>query len=330
MVKTHLFRLCERVLSMQVLVLGGNGFIGSHLVDQLLSSGNKVRVYDRGPEKFRDPLKAVEYFAGEFNDSALLAEAMNGVDIVYHLISTTVPSTSNLNPVEDINGNLINTVKLLDLMRQQEVNRIVYLSSGGTVYGKPESSPIVEEHPLRPISSYGVVKVSIENYLHMYHDLYGIDYVSLRASNPYGVRQGHAGLQGVIGTYINRLFSGSPIEVWGTGEVVRDFIYVEDLARLGVAAGHSKAVGCYNAGYGKGASILEIIDIIAGCSKIDIQPVFKPGRSFDVPHAVLNIEKAKAEFGWAPQVSLEEGIARTIYYSADNLLSSQSPMNKAA
>lgn len=297
---------------MQALVLGGNGFIGSYLVDKLLQSGNRVRVYDRGPERFRDPLPSVEYVFGDFSDGANLAEALVNVDVVYHLISTTVPATSNMDPIADISGNLINTVKLLDLMRMQSVNRIVYLSSGGTVYGKPDYSPIDESHPLRPISSYGVVKVAVENYLHMFFELHGIGYAALRASNPYGARQGHTGLQGVIGTYVNRLIDGLPIEVWGTGEVIRDFIHVEDVAELCVKAGVSDAVGSFNAGYGTGASIIEIIDLLKQSTGIDIKPVFKPGRDFDVPHAVLDITETKALFDWAPRVSLTEGISRTV------------------
>ncbi len=314
---------------MQALVLGGNGFIGSHLVDQLLVGGHRVRVYDRGPEKFRDPLPSVEYFSGEFNDVTLLAEALSNVDVVYHLISTTVPATSNMDPVGDINGNLINTVKLLELMRMQSIPRIVYFSSGGTVYGKPESSPISESHPLRPISSYGVVKVAIENYLHMFHELHGIGYVALRASNPYGARQGHAGLQGVIGTYISRLYNGQPIEVWGTGEIVRDFIHVEDLTRLCVRAGASDVVGAFNAGYGEGATILEVIDLISQATTIEIKPVFKPGRSFDVPHAVLDTTKAREQLNWQPTIALEQGIAHTVdSYSASQY--EQDSLPKAA
>ncbi len=297
---------------MKALVLGGNGFIGSHLVDQLVSHGHSVRVFDRGPERFRSPIKTVEYFTGEFNDSGLLAEALNGVDVVYHLISTTVPSTSNMDPINDINGNLINTVKLLDLMRLNDIPKIVYLSSGGTVYGVPDHSPIPETHPLNPISSYGIVKVAVEKYLYMFHELHGIQYVVLRASNPYGERQGHAGLQGVIGTYIRNLTVGASIEVWGNGRIVRDFIHVADLANLCYLAGGSEVCGVYNAGFGKGASILEVIDTISRCSGVEIQPVFKDGRSFDVPHVVLDIAKARDELHWEPQVSLEVGISKTL------------------
>ena len=297
---------------MHALVLGGNGFIGSYIVDALLAAGNKVRVFGRAPGNSDSLLPSVEYIYGEFSDVARLSEALNDIDVVYHSISTTVPSSSNLSPVEDINGNLINTVKLLECMRQQSVPRIVYLSSGGTVYGIPDSSPVSELHPLRPISSYGVVKVAVENYLHMFHELHDITYVALRVSNPYGAGQSNTGLQGVIGTYINRLNEGLNIEVWGTGEIVRDFVHVQDIALLCVRAGESDAVGVFNAGFGKGTSILNIIDIISQYLDRNVEPVFKSGRSFDVPHIVLDISKAQAEFDWSPTITLQNGIGHTM------------------
>lgn len=186
---------------MKALVLGGCGFIGSHLVDRLLASGHKVRVLDRAPELYRAPIANVDYRFGDFADAPLLAEALEGIEVVYHLISTTVPPTSNLDPVADVEGNLINTLRLLQLMVQKNIPKIVFLSSGGTVYGIPETVPIPESHPLRPICSYGVVKVAIENYFQMFHQLHGLVYVVLRASNPYGERQGHAGVQGVRYVY---------------------------------------------------------------------------------------------------------------------------------
>jgi len=221
---------------MKVLVLGGNGFIGSHVVDQLLAAGHKVRVFDRSAERYRDPIKQVEYRLGRFDDTFQVAEALQGMDAVCHLISTTVPGTSNLDPVADVKNNLINTLNLLEQMRKKGLRRILYLSSGGTVYGNPESSPISENHPLKPISSYGIVKVAIEKYLFMYQQLYGLQPVILRPSNPYGPRQGHAGVQGLIGTLLARAFSGETLEIWGDGSIVRDYMHVSDLARLCVVA----------------------------------------------------------------------------------------------
>ena len=145
---------------------------------------------DRRPEMFRAPLPSVEYVMCDLADTAQIYEALAGVDAVVHLASTTVPATSNLDPAADITGNLVAMVRLLEVMRSTEVRKMVYLSSGGTVYGVPQTDPVREDHPLNPISSYGIVKVAIENYLFMEHKLHGLQYVALRASNPYGPRQG--------------------------------------------------------------------------------------------------------------------------------------------
>jgi len=296
---------------MKALVLGGNGFIGSHVVDALLKSGYKVRIFDRGPELYRATLSNVDYRFAPFSDVPALAEALEGVDIVYHLISTTVPSTSNLDPVGDIEGNLVSSVRLLQLMVQKNIHRIIYLSSGGTVYGIPQALPISESHPLNPICSYGVVKAAIEKYLFMYHSLHGIQPVVLRASNPYGERQTHSGVQGVIGTFFNKVLNDEVIEIWGDGSIVRDFVYVKDLAELCVVAGNSRYTGILNAGSGTGYSIKDIINGISFVVGAEVSHLFKPGRDYDVPKVVLDISKANNELGWSPSVSLHDGLSDT-------------------
>ncbi len=296
---------------MRVLVIGGCGFIGSHVVDVLVGQHCRVRVLDRRPESFRPPVPGVEYLAGDLSDTALLAEALNGMAAVIHLASTTVPATSNMDPVADITGNLIASVRLLQVMRTVGVRHLVYLSSGGTVYGIPQADPVAEDHPLRPVSSYGVVKVAVENYLHMERHLHGLRYCVLRPSNPYGPRQGHTGLQGVIGTYLWNVLRNEPVEVWGDGSVVRDFIHVRDLAELCVAALHSDRSGIFNAGSGEGSSINRIVDAVCRAAGREVTPVYKPGRAFDVPRVVLDIARARDAFGWAPRIGLMPGIAGT-------------------
>ena len=293
---------------MKVLVLGGNGFIGSHVVDQLLAAGHKVRVFDRSPERYRLPLKQVEYRLGCFDDMFQVAEALHGMDAVCHLISTTVPGTSNLDPVADVQSNLVNTLQLLEQMKKKGMKRILYLSSGGTVYGNPETSPVREDHPLNPISSYGVVKVAIEKYLNMFKQLNGFEPIILRPSNPYGPRQGHAGVQGLIGTLLTRALAGGALEIWGDGSVIRDYMHVGDLARLCVAALESDSCGVFNAGSGEGHSINEIIDLIRNTTDDQLQVNYREGRAFDVKEVVLDISRAKAEFGWQPEISLADGI----------------------
>lgn len=293
---------------MKVLILGGNGFIGSHLVDLLLKVGHKVRVLDRAPERFRKPLKQVEYRLGNFDDTFLVAEALQDVDAVCHLISTTVPGTSNLDPVADVESNLVSTLHLLEQMRKKDVRRILFLSSGGTVYGNPDVSPVREGQPLNPISSYGVVKVAIEKYLAMYQRLYNFQPIIIRPANPYGPRQGHAGLQGLIGTMLTRMLNSETLEIWGNGSIVRDYIHVSDLSRLCVTALESDNCGIFNAGSGEGRSINEIVSLISNTVGGAPRISYMKGRSFDVQEVVLDISLAATQFKWRPEISLADGI----------------------
>lgn len=296
---------------MKILVLGGCGFIGSHVVDQLLASGHKARVFDRQPERFRAPLPCVDYRMGQFGDRMALIEALSGVDAVIHLVSTTFPGTADLDPRTDVQDNLAGTIALLDCMVGLGVSRILFLSSGGTVYGIPEILPIPESHRLDPINSYGIVKVAIESYLEMYRRTRGLSPVIMRASNPYGPRQGHKGVQGVITTFLSRVMADEHIEIWGDGSVVRDYLNVTDLAKLCVKAICSEAQGPYNAGSGVGTSINDIVGVVRRATGKKIDPIYKAGRSVDVPQSVLDISRARRDFSWAPDGDLGEGVADT-------------------
>jgi len=293
---------------MKILVLGGCGFIGSHVVDSLLLQGHEVRVFDRSADKFRLPIADVRYFYGDFSNTLMLAEALQGADVVVHLISATVPSTSNIDPVSDIKSNLINTVQLLQLIRDAGISRIVYLSSGGTVYGVPRVLPVSENSALNPISSYGIVKVSIESYLALFQHLYGIQSLVLRPSNPYGPRQGHEGVQGVISTFMYRMLRNENIVIWGDGSVIRDYIFIDDLTRLCCLAIESGVTGVFNAGSGVGYTLNNVISEIefAIGKKANIQ--YKPSRAFDVPELVLDISNVKNTFDWEPEMPIGKGV----------------------
>ncbi|MEM6907575.1 MAG: NAD-dependent epimerase/dehydratase family protein [Pseudomonadota bacterium] len=296
---------------MKILVIGGSGFIGSHIVDAAVTAGHRVRVFDRAQPKFHALPAQVHFMSGSFSDTAMLSEAVSDVDVVVHSLSTTVPGTSNLNPVADIDGNLIGTVQLLEIMRAMNAKRLIFLSSGGTVYGIPKTDPVTEDHPLRPINSYGIVKTAIEQYLHMERHLHGLDYAVLRPSNPYGPRQGHGGVQGVIGTYLWNLARGEQIQLWGDGSVVRDFLHVEDLASLTMLAIDQGLSGCFNAGSGAGHSIRDVIKCIGQVVGKELDPAIHPARRIDVPRIVLDIGKVQNATGWSPTISLSDGVART-------------------
>lgn len=297
--------------AIKVLVLGGCGFIGSHIVDRLLAQGCAVRVFDRQHERFRQPLRGVDYRIGNFGDRMAMFDALSDIDAVMHLVSTTFPGTADLDPKVDVEDNLIGSIALLDAMVRLSISRVLFLSSGGTVYGIPDTIPIPETHRLQPISSYGIVKVAIESYLAMYQRARGISPVIIRASNPYGPRQGHKGVQGVVTTFLSRLLSEEPIEIWGDGTVVRDYLQVADLADLCVRALFTDRTGPYNAGSGVGTSVNDIVDVLRSATGQTIVPVYKPGRGLDVPRSVLDISRAQESFDWAAQTDMQNGITET-------------------
>ncbi len=296
---------------MKALVLGGCGFIGSHVVDALLARGSFVRVLDRSPERFRPPCPGVDYVHALFSDRMALIEALSGVDTVFHLVSTTFPGTADHDPVADVQGNLVPTLGLLQAMQSVGVRRLMYLSSGGTVYGAPDRVPVPEDHPLRPIASYGIVKTAIEHYIAMWARLGIVDAIVLRASNPYGPRQGHLGVQGIIATFLHRIRDDLPIEIWGDGKVVRDYLHVSDLADLCVRAAASAETGAVNAGSGSGHSILEIVDAMERATGRELRPVHRPGRAVDVPVSILDVSRARSLFGWQAETRLEDGLRDT-------------------
>lgn len=296
---------------MRALVIGGNGFIGSNLVQRLRREGDDVCVLDFSAPRKDFDWSGIGYRQGALTDAKVLAEVLQGIDVVYHSASTTVPSSSNLDPIADVEQNLVGMLHLLHEMRVQSVPRIVFLSSGGTVYGNPRTVPVSEEHPLDPICSYGVVKVAIEKYLLMFEALYGLQPVILRPSNPYGPRQGTAGIQGLIAAFLGRMIRGEELTIWGDGEVVRDYIFIDDLVELITRAGHGASTGVFNVGSGVGHSINDVVGAIRRATHTNPHVQYLDARAFDVRRVVLEIQKAKEAFAWTPAVNIDAGIATT-------------------
>lgn len=297
---------------MNCLVLGGDGFIGSHLVDRLLQKGYVVRVYDCQCERFREPLADVEYVYGRLEDRKALRSALVGIDVVFHLIGTTVPASSNRDPIFDVQSNLISTLVLLQECVHAHVSRLVFASSGGTVYGIPQSNPLKESHDTNPICSYGITKLAIEKYLGLFHYLHELEYAALRCANAYGPRQNPWARQGAIAVFLGKVAQEKPITIWGDGSVVRDYVYVEDIARALVLAAESHGlVATLNVGSGQGHSLNQILELIRSVTGREIQVQYKMARSADVPVNVLNPRLAREMLGWQTMITLEEGVRRT-------------------
>jgi UDP-glucose 4-epimerase len=296
---------------MRAVVIGGNGFIGSHLVDTLLKDEWKVTVYDHSPERYRSPLPQVDYFLEDLGNSNKLKSALSRTDIVFHLASTTIPETSNDDPVFDISSNLIHTVRLLQICVKSRVSKVIFLSSGGTVYGIPTTLPVSENHPTNPICSYGIVKLAIEKYLNLFENLYGLSYGILRPSNPYGERQNPAGNQGAVAVFLGRIAQGQPIKIWGEGEITRDFFHVSDLARSCLAVANKASSRVYNIGSGQGTTLNQLLEVIESVIQNPFDIVYSKPRPFDVPKLILDTERARTELRWEPKISLETGITDT-------------------
>jgi len=293
---------------MFILVLGGTGFIGSHLVEELTAHHHRVRVFSRKARQTANPLPGVEYYSGDFADPFAVAEAMQDIDAVAHLVSTTLPATSNLDPIADIQSNLSNSVHLLQTMQATAAKKILYISSGGTIYGPTDNLPIAENTPLQPICSYGIVKAAIENYLRMFQRLYGLCPVILRVANPYGPRQGHLGTQGVIATFFDRIRKQETINIWGDGSTIRDYIHVSDVARACRLALEADTSTCVNIASGMGQSLNDIIRQIEMTLEKTAQVHYSDARKFDVDKIILDISKAREVLGWEPEITLPQGL----------------------
>ena len=192
------------------------------------------------------------------------------------------------------------------------MGKVVFVSSGGAIYGNPASCPVQENANTSPLCSYGVVKLAIEKYLEMFESLYGLRSVTLRVANPFGPRQNPLGSQGVIAAILHKIHKHQPISVWGDGSVVRDFFYVEDLAEaIRVAALEETARGVFNIGSGVGVSLKELLNVVKAEIDVDFEISYEPGRTFDVKEIYLDIAKAKKKLGWEPQTSMSVGLRKT-------------------
>lgn len=298
------------------LVLGGAGFIGSHIVDALLARDHNVRVFDRPEMEIKSPCTGksyAEYVSGDFINETDISKALDGIDTVVHLVSTTIPASSNEAPAYDVETNIAGTIRLLTLAKDAGVKKIVFASSGGTVYGEPLYLPIPETHPNDPICSYGISKLAIEKYLHLFHHLHGLDYTVLRIANPYGERQNPCGGQGAIAVFLWKVLHGEPITIWGNGEVARDYFHISDLSSAFVKVIESTPPSkIYNIGSGQAYSLKEILATIQSVTGKTASINYTQARKLDVIANYLDISRAQDELSWTPKVTLEQGLVKTL------------------
>ncbi len=292
------------------LVLGGAGFVGSSLVKNLLAQSVPVRVLSRS---YHDPLDSlVDYRVGCLTDSDVLHSCLEGIDICYHLVSATVPATSNQDVLFDLDANLRTTVFLLKACVESGVRKVVFASSGGTVYGSATSWPVSEEQPLRPISAYGLSKVASEMYLELFRNLHSLEYGVARLSNPYGPHQSLSRGQGVVPIFLDKVARGEAISIWGDGSVIRDYILVDDAVDAMIKIGANKSSDrIFNVGSGVGVSLNELISTIEIVVGKKAKVEYFSSRPSDVPINVLDCNKINNVLGWKARNNLMQGLLKT-------------------
>lgn len=302
---------------MTVLVVGGDGFVGNHIVDLLVMKKIDSVVYDINSDSKKNR-EFCTYVKGDLQNTALIDDLIqkNKVTYIIHLASTTLPKSSNENIQFDISTNLMGTIGLLDLCVKHKLKKILFMSSGGTVYGLTTYLPVDENHPTNPICSYGINKLAIEKYLHLYSHLYGLNFIVLRAANPYGQGQNPLKGQGIIANFVHKMTLGEPLQVWGDGTVVRDYFNVRDLASLTLKALFSESCGVFNAGSGVGLSIHDLINVVAENFLITPNVILSEKRKLDVNSIILDCTKARKVFSWQASTDIKSGVADYIrWYS---------------
>jgi UDP-glucose 4-epimerase len=300
-----------------ILVTGGNGFIGSHLVNQLATSEkHHVTVFDLYPRPYDTLPGGVQFIQGNLSDTDVIRRTLvdQRIEVIYHLAWTTIHETALKNPAADIEQNLIPSVNLLEACLDAGVKRFVFLSSGGTVYGIPETLSVREDHPTHPINAYGVTKLCVENYVQMVSYLHGMDYVIVRPSVPYGPYQNPHRRQGAVSVFIYHALRGEPVVIWGDGEVQRDYFYISDLSKalLAILDLPAQSNAVINLAGTHVISLNQLVAEIEQVLNVKIQVHNEAGRKFDVPCLHLDTQAASELLHWQPEVSLSEGIARTV------------------
>ena len=296
-----------------VAIIGAGGFIGRALLRRLNNRAFDLRCYGRA-KVIPDLPDGIDWFSGDLTESsdATLADAVRGCETVIHLASTSTPANADRNILVDAQENVLGSLRLFDTCVSAGVRRLIFLSSGGTVYGVAPATPTPEFAPTQPINAYGAAKLAIEKYLEVYRLQRGLDYTVLRVANAFGPYQTAAKGQGVVAAFLSKALKGVPIEIWGDGSVVRDYIYIEDVAdAIWASLAYSGSQRVFNIGSGFGRNLNQIISDIEQTLDVTVIKQFLAGRPADVPVSVLDCQLAKQELGWQSQMEFSAGLCAT-------------------
>ena len=298
-----------------VLVTGGAGFIGSHLVDRFVELGHRVVIVDDlSTGRLRNLNKAAKFYHTSITQPALaeIFEREQPQVVSHHAAQISV-AESVRDPLKDAEINIQGTLRLIELSRSYGVERFIFSSSGGTIYGEPEQNPCDETHAVNPLSPYALSKHAAEEYLELYRQTYRLNYVILRYGNVYGPRQDPHGEAGVVAIFIKAMLEGKQPRIFGSGEQERDFVAVSDVVQANVLA-LDKGSGTYNVGTGVGTSVNRIFELLKDITKYRWSQVTAPARRGEVFKISLDSSRFRNDLGWEPALSLEEGLAGTVEY----------------
>jgi UDP-glucose 4-epimerase len=302
---------------MKILVTGGAGFIGSHVVNAFIEDGHDVVIIDdlsTGRQSNLNP--AAKFYQIDIRDPQV-EEIFRDErpDFITHHAAQMDVRRSVADPLFDADVNILGSLKIIEYAKKYAIKKFIYISTGGAVYGEPEYLPCDENHPINPICQYGASKHTVEHYLYMYNVNYGLKYTVLRYPNVYGPRQDPHGEAGVVAIFCGKMLAGEQVTINGDGEQTRDYVYVGDCARANVmVADENKATGIFNLGSGKGTSVNEIFAGLRDVIGYKLAPLYGPAKVGETRFIYLSAEKAARELGWQPTISLEEGLKRTVDY----------------
>lgn len=303
---------------MKILVTGGAGFIGKALTAHLLQASHHVTVLNRAGARL-DGLKRhfpdIPCISGLLSDEHAVNLALAGVSTVIHLAHSSIPAHVQADPQGDLATNLPALCKLLALARQHKVRRFVFVSSGGTVYGQAQYLPITEDHPTLPISAYGASKLAMEHYVRLLGAEYGLETVVVRLANPYGPGKSPGTKQGVIPEFIRTAQANEPIEIWGDGTAVRDYIHLDDVCMVLMRTLERPLPAqnfVFNLGTGTGTSLNELIALLERLLNRKIQVIYRPKRVIDVSANVLSVARLQDWLGYQPTIDLNTGLKRMV------------------
>lgn len=301
---------------MKILVTGGAGFIGSHVADALIEQGNEVVIVDNlSMGRIENVNPRARFVKMNIQDDQILKLFEDErFDVVDHHAAQMDVRLSVANPIYDANNNIIGTINLLQAAVKTGVKKFIFISSGGAIYGEQDYCPADEEHPTRPVSPYGITKLSGEKYLYFYHHVYGIQFVVLRYSNVYGPRQNPKGEAGVVAIFTSRMLNGGQPIINGDGLQTRDYVFVGDVVSANLKALSYDQCDYFNIGTGIETNVNELFHKLRHLTNANVEEVHGPAQPGEQLRSVLNVEKAQRLLQWWPQVSLEEGLAITVDY----------------